>query len=73
MDHQKLTKRVLADERYQKNIEFEYDRPLAGHPEGKVKYHIADLETNLERLKPRLRNEEDYWKLKFLIHVLQGR
>ena len=69
MDYQKLTEQVLADERYQKNTEFEYDRPQAGHPEGKVKYHIAELEVNLERFKHRLKNEEDYWKLKFLIHV----
>jgi hypothetical protein len=69
MDYQKLTEQVMVDERYQKNIEFEYDRPQSGHPEGKVKYHIADLEANLERLKHRLPQEEYYWKLKFLIHV----
>jgi hypothetical protein len=69
MDYRKLTERVLADERYRKNVEFEYERPLSGHPEGKVKYHIAELEANLERLKSRLPDEEFYWKLKFLIHV----
>lgn len=69
MDYQRLTEQVLADERYRKNIEFEYDRPNSGHPEGKVKNHIAELEANLERLKPRLPDEEVYWKLKFLIHV----
>ena len=69
MDYKILTEQVMADERYQKNIEFEYSRPQTGHPEGKVKYHIADLEANLERLKHRLLIEEDYWKLKFLIHV----
>jgi hypothetical protein len=68
-DYRKLLQQVMADERYQKNIEFEYERPQAGHPEGKVKYHIAELEANLERLKLRLSSEEDYWKLKFLIHV----
>jgi hypothetical protein len=66
-DYQKLTERVMSDERYQKNVE--YEQPDAGHPEGKVKYHIAELEANLERLKHRLPKEEDYWKLKFLIHV----
>ena len=50
-------------------LNLNYDRPQPGHPEGKVKYHIADLEANLERLKHRLKTEEDYWKLKFLIHV----
>lgn len=69
MDYQKLTARAIADERYKKNIEFEYDRSLSGHPEGKVKYHIAELETNLDRLKHLLPDEEYYWKLKFLIHV----
>jgi hypothetical protein len=69
MDFQKLVERVMADECYKKNIEFEYDRPQSGHPEGKVKYHIAELEANLERLKHLLPNEEYYWKLKFLIHV----
>lgn len=69
MDYQNLLARVLVDERYKKNVEFEYDRPHSGHPEGKVKYHIAELEENLEKLKHRLANEDDYWKLKFLIHV----
>jgi hypothetical protein len=69
MDYQELTRRVMADERYKQNIEFEYHRPLEGHPEGKVKHHIADLEANLERLKSLLPREEHYWKLKFLIHV----
>jgi hypothetical protein len=68
MVNQKLLARILADERYKRNIDFEYDRPHSGHPEGKVKNHIAELEANLERLKHRL-TEEDYWKLKFLIHV----
>lgn len=58
---------VMADPRYQKNIE--YGEPRSGHPEGKVKYHIAELEENLEKLAPRGISEEQYWKLKFLIHV----
>jgi len=69
MNYQKILARVLGDERYKKNIEYEYDRMQSGHPEGKVKHHIADLEANLEGLKHRLPNKEDYWKLKFLIHV----
>lgn len=68
-DYQELTERVMADKRYKKNIEFAYDHPQSGHPEGQVKYHIAELEANLERLKPLLPGEEFYWKLKFLIHV----
>ncbi len=58
---------VVADSRYKKNIE--YGTPRSGHPEGKVKNHIIDLENNLDRLKNRLKNDDDYWKLKFLIHV----
>jgi len=58
---------VRSDPRYQKNIEYE---PLSeGHPEGKIKFHIAELESNLEVLKERNIAEEDYWKLKFMIHV----
>lgn len=55
------------DSRYQRNIE--YGEPRSGHPEGKIKYHIAELEENLERLVSRGITEEQYWNLKFLIHV----
>ncbi len=61
---------IISDPRYLKNIE--YGEPRSGHPEGKVKYHIADLEENLERLAshaPEGMTEVQYWKLKFLIHV----
>lgn len=57
---------VIADPRYQKNIEF--GEPRSGHPEGKVKFHIAELEASLEKLAPRI-SDEQCWKLKFLIHV----
>ena len=63
---QKIVEQVVTDPHYLKNIE--YGRPRSGHPEGKVKFHIAELEANLERLAPRI-SEEQYWKLKFLIHV----
>src|SRR5687767_2594560 len=62
-----MVERVIADPRYQKNVE--YGEPRAGHPEGKIKFHIAELEENLEKLVPRGISEEQYWKLKFLIHV----
>lgn len=61
-----IIEKIKADPRYQRNIE--YGVPRSGHPEGKVKFHIADLEYNLERLAPRI-SIDDYWKLKFLIHV----
>jgi len=60
-------KKIIADPRYQSNIK--YGEPRSGHPEGKVRYHIAELEENLEKLASRGISEEQYWKLKFLIHV----
>jgi hypothetical protein len=62
-----IVEKILADLRYQKNIE--YGQPRSGHPEGKVRFHIANLEANLERLVPRGISTANYWKLKFLIHV----
>ena len=62
-----IVERVMADPRYQENIE--YGEPRSGHPEGKVKYHIAELEENLEKMASRGISEVQYWKLKFLIHV----
>jgi len=67
MDYQQLVEQVKSSPRYRKNIE--YGSPRLGHPEGLVKHHIAELEANLEKLKPRLRDEDEYWKLEFLIHV----
>jgi hypothetical protein len=64
---QEIVEKVMTDPRYQENIE--YGEPRSGHPEGKVKYHIAELEENLEKLAGRGISEEQYWKLKFLIHV----
>jgi hypothetical protein len=62
-----ILEQVMADPRYLRNIE--YGEPRPGHPEGKVKNHIAELEGNLEKFKSRGISEADYWKLKFLIHV----
>ena len=63
-----IIEKIIADPRYQKNIE--YGEPRSGHPEGKVKHHIAELEENLEKLAARHGiSEEEYWKLKFLIHA----
>ncbi len=61
-----VLKKIIADPRYRKNIE--HGEPRSGHPEGKIKYHIAELEENLEKLAPKI-SDEQYWKLKFLIHV----
>ena len=62
-----ILERIMADPRYQKNIE--YGEPRAGHPEGKIKFHIAELEENLEKLVSHGISEEQFWRLKFLIHV----
>lgn len=62
-----IVEKIMADPRYRKNIE--YGEPRSGHPEGKVKYHIAELEEKLEKFASHGISEEGYWKLKFLIHV----
>ena len=67
LNMREIFKRLIVDPRYQANIE--YGEPRPGHPEGKVKFHIAELESNLEKIRPRLNSEENYWKLKFMIHV----
>src|SRR5919197_2570861 len=58
---------IISDPRYLEIVE--YGEPRSGHPEGKVKYHIAELAENLEKLASHRISEEQYWKLKFLIHV----
>ena len=62
-----IVAKVVSDPRYQQNIE--YGEPRSGHPEGKVKSHIGEMEENLEKLVSHGISEEQYWKLKFLIHV----
>jgi hypothetical protein len=62
-----ILEKIMTDSRYQKNIE--YGEPRAGHPEGKIKFHIEELEENLEKLVARGISEGQYWKLKLLIHV----
>jgi len=61
-----IVEQIVSGPRYLKNIE--YGKPRSGHPEGKVKLHIAELEEILEKFTSRI-SEEQYWKLKFLIHV----
>jgi hypothetical protein len=63
----KIIDLIKTDPRYLKNIE--YGQPRPGHPEGKIKFHIADLESNLERLQEKGIKSEDYWKLSFIIHT----
>lgn len=65
---QEIVDLLKSHPRYLRNIEFGEARP--GHPEGKVKLHIADLEENLRRLRGIFPiSNENFWKLMFLIHV----
>lgn len=57
---------ATTDPRYLANLDWGTPRP--GHPEGSIRAHIAELESNLETLKPKLTDDE-YWKLKLLIHT----
>lgn len=65
-DYRSIFDDIVADPRYQANIDWGESRP--GHPEGTVRAHIAEIERNLDVLKPRL-SEHDYWKLKVLLHT----
>ncbi len=66
MDYASAFQSVIADPRYQRNLDWGESRP--GHPEGTVRAHIAEIEPNLEVLKPKL-SDTDVWKLKLLIHT----
>lgn len=66
INSEEILNRIQLDPRYQGNLD--WGRPRPGHPEGSIRHHIAELEDNLDRLKPRLSNDE-YWKLRVLIHT----
>jgi hypothetical protein len=66
MDYQAAFEAMINDPHYQANLDWGQAR--AGHPEGTVRGHIAEIERNLQVLRPRL-SESDYWKLKLLIHT----
>lgn len=65
-DYPAILAAVQADPRYRANLSWGEPRP--GHPEGSIAAHIADLEKNLDRLRPKLTPEEAD-KLRLLIHV----
>jgi len=65
-DYEKVYNAIVGDPRYQRNLDWGEARP--GHPEGTVRAHIAEIEANLEALRPKL-SASDYWKLKILIHT----
>jgi hypothetical protein len=67
-DYPKIFAAITADPRYRANLDWGDPRP--GHPEGTIRAHIAELENNLEKLKQAQKlSNDDYWKLKILIHV----
>ena len=57
---------ITRDARYLANLEWGSQR--AGHPEGTIRAHIAEVERNLEQLRQKV-SEADYWRLKVLIHT----
>ncbi len=63
---QDVFRRILNDQRYKANLD--WGKPRGGHPEGTVRAHIEELERNLDALIPEI-SEEQYWKLRILIHV----
>ncbi|MBX3398198.1 MAG: hypothetical protein KF873_05620 [Gemmataceae bacterium] len=69
MDYRTACDAVVNDPRYLANLDWGESRQ--GHPEGTVRAHIAEIEPNLELLRPSL-TDEDYWKLKLLIHTHEG-
>ena len=66
IDYRTAVENVTRDSRYLANLNWGEARP--GHPEGTVGAHIMELEANLERLRPRV-TEEECWKLRLLIHT----
>jgi hypothetical protein len=66
MDYGDAFSAVIADPRYQRNLDWGESRP--GHPEGTVRAHIAEIEPNLERLRHKL-SDSDASKLRLLIHT----
>lgn len=65
-DYLTIFEAVISDPRYLANLDWGEARP--GHPEGTVRAHIAELESNLETLRPNL-TDEDYWRLRLLVHT----
>jgi hypothetical protein len=64
--YQAILDAIRADPRYQKNLDWGHPRP--GHPEGTVRAHVAEIERNLDALRPRL-SDDEYGKLQLLIHT----
>jgi hypothetical protein len=65
-DYKQIFEAITNDPRYQRNLD--WGKPRAGHPEGTIRAHIAELDRNLEALRHKL-SESDYWRLRVLIHT----
>ena len=63
IDYEEVFKAIKADERIQRNLQ--WGEPRFGHPEGSVDAHVADVDRNIEALRPKLIGDE-YWKLRVL-------
>src|SRR5215510_14933318 len=66
IDYKEIFHLITSDPRYQRNLDWGEVRP--GHPEGTIRAHIAEVEANLETLRPKL-SVTDYWRLKVLVHT----
>ena len=64
--YQTIFEAITRDPRYQRNLDWGDPRP--GHPEGTVRAHIAEVDRNVEALRPKL-SETDYWRLRVLVHT----
>ncbi len=58
--------RITRDPRYQQNLDWGEPRP--GHPEGTIRAHIAQIESNLAKIRGEI-SEDDFRKLRVLAHV----
>ena len=65
-NYEDILNRIRKDPAYEVNLD--WGKPRSGHPEGSIRKHIAELEDNLARLKPRLSGEVT-GKLRVLIHT----
>jgi hypothetical protein len=64
-DYRAIFDALSADPRYLRNLDWGEAR--SGHPEGTIRAHIAELEQNLAKMRSKL-SDEQYWKLRLLIH-----
>jgi hypothetical protein len=66
IDYQDIYNKIRKDPKWLAAIENGRVRP--GHPEGKIKYHIAQVEEYLDAHKGEV-SEDDYWRLKIMTLV----